>query len=209
MGIVFGSDGFFGYGYSSSSPDEPKRHLPHLVAKPGAEAVWWSTYELPFCPDSRNIDREDAKRQLITRHSSWKDATIRKVIESVEIDSVWPTWTIPELPTWERDGMVIVADAAHALQPSSGQGTSQALEDCESFVLLLAHYLKEGYLHPSTTQLVTETEARAVAAKKFVAMRMPHIKVIQRRSAQMGNMKKKMNVVQEMLLYVIVWMFGK
>jgi 2-polyprenyl-6-methoxyphenol hydroxylase-like FAD-dependent oxidoreductase len=209
MCMVFGSDGFFGYGYNSSSPDEPERHLPHLIAKPGAEAAWWSTYELVSCLDWRNIDREDAKRQLIARHSSWKNATVRKVIESVSIDTVWPTWTIPELPTWERDGMVLVADAAHALQPSSGQGTSQALEDCESFVLLLAHYLKESYLHPSTTQLETETEARVVAAKKFVEMRMPRIKEIQRRSAQIGNMKKKMNVVQEMLLYVIVWIIGK
>jgi len=105
--------------------------------------------------------------------------------------------------------MVIVADAAHALQPSSGQGTSQALEDCESFVLLLAHYLKEGYLHPRTTQLATETEARTVAAKKYVEMRMPHIKAIQQRSAQIGNMKKKLNVVQEMLLYLILWIVGK
>jgi 2-polyprenyl-6-methoxyphenol hydroxylase-like FAD-dependent oxidoreductase len=206
---VFGSDGFFGYGYSSSSPDEPNRHLPHLIANPGTEAIWWSTYELSSCPDSRHIDREDAKRQLIARHSSWNNVTIRKVTESVEIDSVWPTWTIPELPTWERDGMVIVGDAAHALQPSSGQGTSQALEDCESFVLLLAHYLKEGYLHPSTTQLATETEAREVAAKKFVAMRIPRIKAIQWRSAQAGNMKKKMNLAQEMLLYLILWMLGK
>jgi 2-polyprenyl-6-methoxyphenol hydroxylase-like FAD-dependent oxidoreductase len=116
MGIVFGADGFFGYGYSTSSPDEPKRHMPHIRAKPGAEAIWWSTYELASSPDWRNIDREDAKRQLIARHSNWKNATVRKVIESVEIDIVWPTWTVPELPTWERDGLVLVGDAAHALQ---------------------------------------------------------------------------------------------
>lgn len=118
MGFVFGSQGFVGYGYSTSSPDEPNRHLPHLIAKPGAEAVWWSTYELASCPDWRNIDTEDAKRQLIARHSSWKNATVRKVIENVDINVVWPTWTVPELPTWERDGLVLVGDAAHALQVS-------------------------------------------------------------------------------------------
>ena len=209
MGIVFGADGFFGYGYSTSSPDEPKRHLPHLSLQPGSEAIWWSTYELASCPDWRNIDREDAKQQLIARHSNWKNATVRKVIESVEIDTVWPTWTVPELPTWERDGLVLVGDAAHALQPSSGQGTSQALEDCEAFVLLLSHYLKQGYLKPQATQTATETEARAVAAKKFVEMRMPHIKAIQWRSQKMGNMKKKLGIAQEMLLYLMLWMVGK
>jgi 2-polyprenyl-6-methoxyphenol hydroxylase-like FAD-dependent oxidoreductase len=95
------------------------------------------------------------------------------------------------------------------MQPTSGQGTSQALEDCESFVLLLTHYLKEGYLRASATQLATETNARAMAAKKFVDMRLPHIKAIQWRSERMGNMKKKMGIVQEMLLYLVLWMVGK
>jgi hypothetical protein len=43
---------------------------------------------------------------------------VRKVIENVDINVVWPTWTVPELPTWERDGLVLVGDAAHALQVS-------------------------------------------------------------------------------------------
>ena len=95
------------------------------------------------------------------------------------------------------------------MQPTSGQGVSQALEDCESFVLLLAHYLREGYLRPRSTQLATETEARAAAAKKFVDMRLPRIKAIQWRSQKQGNMKRKMGVVQEMLLYLILWMVCK
>jgi hypothetical protein len=48
-----------------------------------------------------------------------------------------------------------------------------------------------------------------VAAKKFVDMRMPRIKAIQWRSERMGNMKKKMGIVQEMLLYLILWMVGE
>ena len=74
---------------------------------------------------------------------------------------------------------------------------------------VLSHYLREGYLHPSDTQLATETKARAIAARKFVDMRMPRIKAIQWRSKQMGNMKKKMGIVQEMLLYLILWAVGE
>jgi hypothetical protein len=40
-------------------------------------------------------------------------------------------------------------------------------------------------------------------------MRMPRIKAIQWRSQKMGNTKKKMGIVQEMLLYLILWIFGK
>lgn len=111
MNVVFGANGFFGYGYTSSEDANPGKH--------GSEAGWWSTYSLAECPsDWRHIDREDAKQQLKERHHGWKNQVIRRVLEDVEIDSVYPTFTTPDLPTWERGGCVIVGDAAHALQPS-------------------------------------------------------------------------------------------
>ncbi|MFC7641195.1 FAD-dependent oxidoreductase [Streptosporangium lutulentum] len=33
------------------------------------------------------------------------------------------------MPTWHRDRMVIIGDAAHATSPASGQGASMAIED--------------------------------------------------------------------------------
>ncbi|MGY1700705.1 FAD-dependent monooxygenase [Geodermatophilus sp. SYSU D00766] len=33
------------------------------------------------------------------------------------------------MPTWHRDGMVLVGDAVHAASPASGQGASMAFED--------------------------------------------------------------------------------
>ncbi|GLY67292.1 FAD-dependent monooxygenase [Amycolatopsis taiwanensis] len=41
----------------------------------------------------------------------------------------WATYDFPSVPTWHRDRMVIIGDAAHAAAPSSGQGASMALED--------------------------------------------------------------------------------
>jgi 2-polyprenyl-6-methoxyphenol hydroxylase-like FAD-dependent oxidoreductase len=35
---------------------------------------------------------------------------------------------LPSVPTWHRDRMVLIGDAAHAPSPSSGQGASQAIE---------------------------------------------------------------------------------
>ncbi|EXJ68878.1 uncharacterized protein A1O5_07810 [Cladophialophora psammophila CBS 110553] len=58
------------------------------------------------------------------------------------LDAAYPTWTTPELPSWSSRGRaVLVGDAAHALQPSSGQGACQALEDAEALALFLGHYL--------------------------------------------------------------------
>lgn len=112
MNVVFGANGFFGYGYSSSEATDPRRH--------GSEAAWWSTYSLADCPtDWRHIDREDAKRQLIQRHCAWKNCAVQQILEDVEVDSVYPTFTTPDLSTWEKGGCVLLGDAAHALQPST------------------------------------------------------------------------------------------
>lgn len=139
--MTFGSQGFFGYG-SCSQLSPPTSGGEHCVA--GPEAVWWSTYSvqpLPAAKGLEGLDRDDIHRQLRARHSSWKDTVIQKIIANASIDSIYPTWTTPELPTWEREGVVLVGDAAHALQPSSGQGASQALEDAEMLSILLSHYL--------------------------------------------------------------------
>jgi len=111
MNVVFGANGFFGYGYSSSEATDPRKH--------GSEAAWWSTYSLAECPtDWRRIDRDDAKRQLAERHRDWKNPVVQRITEKVEVDSVYPTFTTPDLATWENGGCVILGDAAHALQPS-------------------------------------------------------------------------------------------
>ena len=205
MGIIFGSTGFFGYGYNNTAPFEQYQH----TSMPGDQAVWWSTYELASCPDSRNVDREDVRRQLLARHKDWNNQTIKKIIETVRIDVVWPTWTTPVLPTWERSGIVLLGDAAHALQPSSGQGTSQALEDAETFVLFLRHYLREGYRRPKETQVATEVDAATQAAKYYVELRKPRIKKIYDHSQRMGAMKKNMNIVREMIMYLAIWIMAK
>ncbi len=205
MGIVFGANGFFGYGYNTSSPEGQSRNLPHETCDPGDEANWWSTYYLDECPDWRSIDSEDAKRQLIARHSSWRNPVIQKIIKDVKIDSLYPTWTTPELPTWERAGLVLIGDAAHALHPSSGQGANQALEDSECFTLLLSHHLKAAYVKPKGSQQETERVAGEQAAKDYSKMRIPRIRKIHERTAMIGDFKKLKNFVQEMLMYLFIW----
>ena len=205
MGIVFGANGFFGYGYNTSSEEGQKRNLPYEICDPGEEASWWSTYYLDECPDWRSLDSEAAKQQLIACHSNWKNLAIQKIIQNVKIDSMYPTWTTPELPTWHRAGLVLIGDAAHALHPSSGQGVNQALEDAECFTLLLSHYFKAGYSDPHDSQLKTERNAVECAAKDYSNMRMPRIKKIVERTKVLGDFKKPKGIVQEMLMYFFIW----
>jgi 2-polyprenyl-6-methoxyphenol hydroxylase-like FAD-dependent oxidoreductase len=58
------------------------------------------------------------------------------------IDTVYPIFYMPDLPSWGRDGCVLVGDAAHAMTPATGQGGSQALEDGMALALLLRRVLE-------------------------------------------------------------------
>ena len=53
--------------------------------------------------------------------------------------AAFPIHDMPAVPTWHRDAMVILGDAAHATSPSSGQGASMAIEDA----IVLAKCLRD------------------------------------------------------------------
>ena len=197
--MTFGADGFFGYGACSTTSEAS--HNAMSTCNPGDQAVWWSTYALENLPSNGDIDKNDIVRQLQSRHSNWKDPVIQKVIQEVSIDSIYPTWTTPNLPTWERDGVVLVGDAAHALQTSSGQGVSQALEDAEMLGMMIARNLSSG--------LASEKEALQSAAKSYCELRMLRVKKISDHAKKLGDMKRKKNLVVEWMMYFFMWLGGK
>jgi FAD-dependent urate hydroxylase len=51
----------------------------------------------------------------------------------------WATFDLPRVPTWHRDRMIVIGDAAHATSPASGQGASMAIEDA----VVLARCLRD------------------------------------------------------------------
>lgn len=186
---MFGRNGFFGYGYTNTDPSSPDRH--------GDRAVWWSTWSLAECPvDLRNIDREKAESSLKERHAGWKNDTIQTIIPNVEISSVWPTLTTPVLPYWYRHSAVLIGDAAHALQPTSGQGTSQALEDCEGLALLLAFHSAK------------DSTAFDLALQQYQMLRKPRVARIHAEATKRSKMKQDMSVVEEMIMYAVLWIMG-
>ncbi|KAI4239189.1 MAG: hypothetical protein LQ352_007817 [Teloschistes flavicans] len=211
MTVTFGAHGFFGYGASTVAPQS--NHFAMCTAPKGDEAVWWSTYETTDVPDTRSFDKDDILRQLKARHAGWKDATIKQIVDEAVIDSIYPTYITPELPTWQTRGLVLVGDAAHAMQPSSGQGAAQGLEDAQVFSMLLAHYLERHFSQSAARagRRVPTTAGEAVdqASKKYFEIRKPRVTRIVHRAKQMGDTKRKKGIVGEWFTYLILWIIGK
>lgn len=61
---------------------------------------------------------------------------------------LWAPYAIPaELPAWHTDRTCLLGDSVHAISPSAGQGTAQALEDVGYLSMLLgsATVREKGY----------------------------------------------------------------
>ena len=119
MHMVFGRELFYAY-----------------VAHPNGD-VWW--FANPRQP--RELSRDELAAV------SWRDRLLELfaneglaqdlVNASDEIFAGWNTYDFPKVPTWHRNQMIIVGDAAHATSPASGQGASMAIEDAVTLAMCL------------------------------------------------------------------------
>ncbi|KIY00738.1 uncharacterized protein Z520_03403 [Fonsecaea multimorphosa CBS 102226] len=137
---------------------------------------------------------------------------------SPALHAPYPTWTTPELPCWSLRGRaVLVGDAAHALQPSSGQGASQALEDAEALAVFLKRYLASAS-NPGSSNSGSNSNssgdaplsrpshtALLQALTAFETLRMPRVHAIHARSQRMSRMKADMGVLAEWAMYAAIW----
>lgn len=189
MVFSFGGKGFFGY--SSGGPPSSQ------------QLMWWSTFETSGLPDTRNIDPRAIKSALLERHKHWNDPIIHDTIREVEIESIYPTWTLPELPHWGERGIVLVGDAAHAMDPTTGQGASQALEDSQTFALLLSELL-----NGDTTE-VDASNAIATSIKLFHQIRSPRVHAIVARGEKLASKKTNVGVFAEYFMYCFLWLLNR
>lgn len=112
MHMVFGRDCFYAY-----------------VKHPNGD-VWW--FANPR--QARELSREELAaidwRARLGELFAREDRLARDLVDaSPELFAGWNTYDFPKVPTWHRDRMVIIGDAAHATSPASGQGASMAIED--------------------------------------------------------------------------------
>jgi 2-polyprenyl-6-methoxyphenol hydroxylase-like FAD-dependent oxidoreductase len=107
----------------------------------------------------------NAPRDAIGREerATTSDETWQRWLASLFVDDGWPaaeliragrlelagdsTYDLGHVPTWHRDRMIVIGDAAHAPAPSSGQGASMAMEDGVVLAMALrdASSVEEGF----------------------------------------------------------------
>ncbi|KAF2092488.1 FAD/NAD(P)-binding domain-containing protein [Rhizodiscina lignyota] len=113
------------------------------IKDPSITFIMGSTGVFGYCVPDRNLklDHELITKQLCGRHKDWTDPLINKCLQNAELGNIYPIFIVPDVPFWGKNGVVLVGDAAHAMPPKTGQGSSQAFEDAQTLSLLLAEHL--------------------------------------------------------------------
>ena len=127
--FIHGPTGTFGYGgLSQTSPNK---------------IIFFSFYDSDLPARGSKPDPQQVTEALRKRHQGWADPMIAQCLAQTDaIDTVYPIFYMPDLPSWGRDGCVLVGDAAHAMTPATGQGGSQAIEDGLTLALLLRTFIE-------------------------------------------------------------------
>ncbi|KAH7024839.1 uncharacterized protein B0I36DRAFT_434433 [Microdochium trichocladiopsis] len=105
--------------------------------------------------------------------SDWADQ-LGEIIQKTDTIKFYPIYKMPAMGTWGTARCLLLGDAAHAMPPHAGQGTSMALED----VFLLSRLL-EGTEH-SVTEVI----------KEYEVVRRPRVEAIATTSVENGQMRK-------------------
>ncbi|EHR48501.1 2-polyprenyl-6-methoxyphenol hydroxylase-like oxidoreductase [Saccharomonospora marina XMU15] len=112
MHMVFGRQCFYAY-----------------VRHPGGDVWWFANPRQPRELSRTELARIPWRDKLLELFASEDGPARDLVTASPEIFAGWSTYDFPKVPSWHRDRMIIVGDAAHATSPASGQGASLAIED--------------------------------------------------------------------------------
>jgi 2-polyprenyl-6-methoxyphenol hydroxylase-like FAD-dependent oxidoreductase len=99
--------------------------------------------------------------------------------------------------------LILVGDAAHALNPTSGQGSSQALEDAKTLSICLSRYLA-----PAKENIAIDS-AIDRAGELYYGVRYPRLHRIADRTAKLSSTKKDLSFVEEMITCAFFWLIGK
>jgi len=178
--MVFGKRAFFGY-----------------VLAPDGEVWWFANVPEPSEPDRGSLTSVNTSqwRKRLTALFADDAGPATKIIDATSHDlSGSPVHTMPRLPSWHSDRMIVIGDAAHAPSPTSGQGASLAIEDA----LLLGKSLRD--LGPDQAFTV------------FEQLRRPRVERIIKQAARINNNKAATGatrIARDLLMPVMLPLFLK
>ncbi|GAB1508157.1 FAD-dependent oxidoreductase [Actinophytocola sp. KF-1] len=112
MHMVFGRNCFYAY-----------------VVHPSGDVWWFANPRQPRELSRDELARVPWRETLLSLFTRQDGPALDLIDATGEIFAGWNTYDFPKVPTWHRDRMVIIGDAAHATSPASGQGASMAIED--------------------------------------------------------------------------------
>jgi FAD-dependent urate hydroxylase len=113
--MIFGKRAFFGYALA-----------------PDGEVWWFANVPEPKEPARGSLASISTGqwRQRLTILFAGDAGPATRLIQATAHDlAASPVHTMPRLPTWHTEKMIVIGDAAHAPSPTSGQGASLAIED--------------------------------------------------------------------------------
>jgi 2-polyprenyl-6-methoxyphenol hydroxylase-like FAD-dependent oxidoreductase len=122
LNFTFGGRGFFGY-----------------CGSRGEDVIWWTTLPRELAGglnEPARLSTESLKKQMLARFQGYHEPVEALITHSGPILQL-DIYDIQSLPTWCKNRVLLIGDAAHAVSPNAGQGASMALEDAVYLAKLL------------------------------------------------------------------------
>jgi 2-polyprenyl-6-methoxyphenol hydroxylase-like FAD-dependent oxidoreductase len=115
--VIVGPQGFFGYSYIDL----------------GQQLFWYC-----YLPQSERLSKKqleelsdlEIKQRVLENHLSWCEP-IHQLVERTQSFSKANVYDLQGLNKWSTKRGLVIGDAAHAMNPISGQGASTAMEDAQ------------------------------------------------------------------------------